>query len=100
MVVLRGCSPFELRTLSCTFQHISPMSDVSLASIEAAAERIRPYVHRTPVVTSKFVDDLVGGGRKVFFKCELFQKTGSFKVWRAFPPFVGTRHAVHCDLLR
>jgi threonine dehydratase len=56
------------------------MAHVSLESVEAAAHRIRPYVHRTPIVTSKFIDDLVGGGKQVFFKCELFQKTGSFKV--------------------
>src|SRR4051794_28672417 len=43
----------------------------------AAAARIRPFIRRTPVVTSHTIDRLAG--RKVFFKCELFQTTGSFK---------------------
>jgi threonine dehydratase/serine racemase len=43
----------------------------------AAADRIRPFVRRTPVFTSGTLDALAG--RKLHFKCELFQKTGSFK---------------------
>ncbi len=43
-----------------------------------AHERIRPYVHRTPVLTSQFLDDLTGA--KMFFKCENLQKAGAFKV--------------------
>ena len=42
-----------------------------------AAERIRPFVHRTPVMTSETLNRL--SGKELFFKCELFQKTGSFK---------------------
>ncbi len=49
----------------------------TLADVRAAAERIRPFVFRTPVHTSDTLDRL--SGRKVFFKCETFQKTGSFK---------------------
>jgi threonine dehydratase len=44
----------------------------------SAHERIRPYIHRTPVLTSSFLDDLVGA--ELFFKCENFQKAGAFKV--------------------
>ncbi|MDP2423046.1 MAG: pyridoxal-phosphate dependent enzyme [Bacteroidales bacterium] len=47
-------------------------------TIEAAHNRIRPHIHRTPVLTSKFFNQLTGG--EVFFKCENFQKTGSFKI--------------------
>jgi threonine dehydratase len=44
----------------------------------AAHERVKPYIHRTPVLTSSFLDDLTGA--KLFFKCENFQKAGAFKV--------------------
>lgn len=44
----------------------------------AAHARIAPYIHRTPVLTSSFFDDLTGA--ELFFKCENFQKAGAFKV--------------------
>ncbi len=44
----------------------------------AAHERIRPYIHRTPVLTSSYLNSLVGA--EMFFKCENFQKAGAFKV--------------------
>ncbi len=44
----------------------------------AAHERIRPYIHRTPVLTSSYLDGLTGA--QLFFKCENFQKAGAFKV--------------------
>jgi threonine dehydratase len=44
----------------------------------AAHDRIRPYIHRTPVLTSSYLDDLIGA--QLFFKCENFQKAGAFKV--------------------
>lgn len=44
----------------------------------AAHERIRPYVHRTPVLTSNYLNALAGC--EMFFKCENFQKAGAFKV--------------------
>jgi len=47
-------------------------------AICAAHERIRPEVHRTPVLTSSSLDLLADA--RLFFKCENFQKTGSFKV--------------------
>jgi threonine dehydratase len=49
----------------------------TLNDIRAAAERIRPYAHRTPVLTCGAVDRAVGA--QVFFKCENFQKVGAFK---------------------
>jgi threonine dehydratase len=48
-----------------------------LAAIQAAHARIRPHIHRTPVLTSASLDARSGG--KLFFKCENFQKTGAFK---------------------
>ena len=43
----------------------------------AARERIAPYVHRTPVLTSSYLNELTGA--ELFFKCENFQKAGAFK---------------------
>ncbi|WP_069301352.1 beta-hydroxyaspartate dehydratase BhcB [Neptunicoccus sediminis] len=44
----------------------------------AAHERMKPYIHRTPVLTSAYVNALAGC--EIFFKCENFQKAGAFKV--------------------
>jgi threonine dehydratase len=44
----------------------------------AAHQRIVPYIHRTPVLTSSYLNDLTGA--ELFFKCENFQKAGAFKV--------------------
>ncbi len=49
----------------------------SFASIREAADRIRPYLHTTPVITSRFFDKQVGA--TIFFKCENLQKVGAFK---------------------
>lgn len=49
----------------------------NLADIRAAAERIKPYAHRTPVLTSESLNQKVGA--QVFLKCENFQKVGAFK---------------------
>src|SRR5437870_9885525 len=46
-------------------------------SIRAAHERIRAYIHRTPVLTSSRLDE--ASGASLFFKCENFQKIGAFK---------------------
>jgi threonine dehydratase len=45
--------------------------------IEQAHERIKPYIHLTPVMTSAGIDEQAGC--KIFFKCENFQKIGAFK---------------------
>lgn len=44
----------------------------------AAHERAAPHIHRTPVLTSSFLNQLAGC--ELFFKCENFQKAGAFKV--------------------
>jgi len=46
-------------------------------SIRSAHERIRPYIHRTPVLTSSRLNE--ASGASLFFKCENFQKIGAFK---------------------
>ena len=50
---------------------------VTITDVNEAAERIGPYAHRTPVLTSQAINDLAG--RELFFKCENFQKVGAFK---------------------
>lgn len=49
----------------------------TLADIRQAAERIKPYVHRTPVLTSRSLNEKVGA--QVYLKCENLQKVGAFK---------------------
>jgi threonine dehydratase len=50
---------------------------IALSEIRAAAARIAGKVHRTPLVHSERIGERVGA--RLFFKCESFQKTGSFK---------------------
>jgi len=47
------------------------------SDIERAHARISPYVHRTPVLSSKSINEMTGVS--LFFKCENFQKVGAFK---------------------
>jgi len=54
------------------------MPEIKLSDIEAAAERTRGMVHRTPVFTSRTFDALAGAS--IFFKCENFQRGGAFKI--------------------
>jgi len=42
-----------------------------------AAERIAPYIHNTPVLTSSYLNQL--SAAELFFKCENLQKVGAFK---------------------
>jgi len=51
---------------------------VNLAEIEAAGERIAPHVRTTPVMTCRTLDRMAD--RRLFFKCEQFQRSGSFKI--------------------
>lgn len=50
---------------------------LNLNDIHRAAERIRPYIHRTPVLTNESLNREVGA--QVYLKCENFQKVGAFK---------------------
>jgi threonine dehydratase len=49
----------------------------TIAEVRAATERIRPYAHRTPVLTCASLDAMTGAA--LFFKCENFQRVGAFK---------------------
>jgi threonine dehydratase len=51
---------------------------LTLDFIREAAERVRPFVHRTPVVTSRTFDE--AAGCRAYFKCENFQRAGAFKM--------------------
>jgi len=49
----------------------------TIDDVRAAARRIEPWVHRTPVMTSRLLDEELG--LEAFFKCENLQKVGAFK---------------------
>jgi threonine dehydratase len=53
------------------------VGSLNLDTIRAAQQRIRPYVHRTPVLTNSWLNDACHAS--LFFKCENFQKVGAFK---------------------
>lgn len=56
---------------------------ISAADVESARVRIRGHVHETPLLTCSALNFLASSGavepRSAYFKCELFQKSGSFK---------------------
>ena len=51
---------------------------ITKASIKAAAIRIAPYIHNTPIMHCKSINALYG--LDLYFKCENFQKIGAFKI--------------------
>ena len=50
----------------------------TLNEIQKAHSRIKPFIHNTPVLTNSSLDDL--SQAELYFKCENFQKAGSFKI--------------------
>ncbi len=50
---------------------------ISQETINEAHDRIRPFIHRTPVLTCQTINDRAG--TSLYFKCENFQKIGAFK---------------------
>ncbi|MBD2702399.1 pyridoxal-phosphate dependent enzyme [Spirosoma sp. BT702] len=50
---------------------------IAFDTILQAHDRIRPYIHRTPVLTNQTINER--SGAELFFKCENFQKIGAFK---------------------
>lgn len=54
--------------------------------------RIAPHIHRTPILTSSFINALTGA--ELFFKCENFQKAGAFKVRGATNAVFGLSEAM------
>lgn len=53
------------------------MTIPTFSDVLAAHERIKPHIHRTPVLTSRVINELAGAD--LFFKCENLQKAGAFK---------------------
>ena len=49
-----------------------------LDEIKKAAKTIKPYIHKTPVLSSSAINRITGA--EICFKCENFQKTGVFKI--------------------
>lgn len=54
------------------------MNIPSYDDVLIAHKRIKPYIHKTPVLTSSFLNELTGA--ELFFKCENLQKAAVFKV--------------------
>ncbi len=55
---------------------------ITSTDIQATHDRIRPHIHRTPILSNETINSLIGAS--IYFKCENFQKTGSFKTRGAF----------------
>ena len=53
------------------------MSFPEIEAIHEASKRILPFIHRTPVLTSNSIDEILKS--QLYFKCENFQKVGAFK---------------------
>lgn len=66
---------------------IDPATVPTYDDVLAAHARIAPHIHRTPVLTSAYLNALVGAD--LFFKCENFQKAGAFKARGAFNAVFG-----------
>lgn len=62
----------------------------TLDDVLAGRERIDPYIHRTPVLTSRILNELTGAD--LFFKCENLQKAGAFKARGAANAVFGLSH--------
>lgn len=56
--------------------------NLSPSDVASAAQRLRPVVHRTPVMTSRTLDEQTG--MQIFLKCENFQRAGAFKFRGAY----------------
>ena len=54
------------------------MAELSLDDVKAAARRLQGRIHRTPVLTSRSLDEATG--HSVFLKCENLQRAGAFKI--------------------
>src|SRR5690606_31900983 len=59
-----------------------PAPEPTLASVRDAADRLRGVANRTPVLTSRTLDERVGA--RVFLKCESLQRAGAFKFRGAY----------------
>ena len=65
-------------------------NNITKERILEAHNRIRPYIHRTPVMTSSTLNNITGA--ELYFKCENFQKIGAFKIRGAMNAVLGLPH--------
>eukprot|EP01023_Acetabularia_acetabulum_P031947 TRINITY_DN2988_c0_g1_i9.p1 TRINITY_DN2988_c0_g1~~TRINITY_DN2988_c0_g1_i9.p1 ORF type:complete len:344 (-),score=55.43 TRINITY_DN2988_c0_g1_i9:167-1198(-) len=61
------------------------MSDITVAEIQKAHQQIQHLIFKTPILTNQEIDETVSKlyeneQKRLFFKCEAFQRSGSFKV--------------------
>ena len=70
-----GLTVFKRELMNTSNENL--IEKVTINDVRAAAERISPYAHRTPVMTCRAINQRVG--TKVYFKCENYQKSGAFK---------------------
>ena len=54
------------------------MEDFTKERLVQVHKRIQPYIHQTPVLTSRLINEIADCS--IFFKCENFQKMGAFKM--------------------
>ncbi|MCZ4694891.1 pyridoxal-phosphate dependent enzyme [Ancylomarina euxinus] len=51
---------------------------ITLKDLKETHQRIKPYIHNTPVLSSSLINEIAGA--QLYFKCENFQKMGAFKM--------------------
>jgi len=52
--------------------------EIKISDLESVLKKIQPHIHRTPVLSSSLINEVVGAN--LWFKCENFQKMGAFKM--------------------
>lgn len=69
---------FVLRRILCDRLLQLVVMEITRQQIIEAHNRIKPFIHKTPVLTSNTLNNI--SGAEIFFKCENFQKIGAFKI--------------------
>jgi threonine dehydratase len=64
----------------------------TLEALSEAHERIKPHIHRTPILTSQSINEIAGCD--IYFKCENFQKVGAFKARGGLNAILGLSNAL------
>ncbi|MDP8208804.1 MAG: pyridoxal-phosphate dependent enzyme [Candidatus Electryonea clarkiae] len=62
----------------------------TFSDIQDTHRKINPFINETPVLTSDKINDIYNG--ELFFKCENFQKSGSFKIRGATNAILNLAH--------
>lgn len=56
-----------------------PPKELTRADVQAAHEAIKPFIHRTPIFSSRSLSNMLPGKNSLYFKAENLQKGGAFK---------------------